>query len=157
MHYPLPCSLDFASSLSARCYLLPYVQIGITMTLPCTIRLTHKQAKIAFPFVQRGIVPEAVSSWFLPRLIGHSRALHILTTGEVLPGGHRLLDGLFSEVLEGPEEVVRRANEIAEVIATKTSAVSNYLTKAMLWHQKETPEETHLLDSRIMAELYQGA
>ena len=126
------------------------------MTLPATIRITHAAAKIAFPFVLRGLVPEATSSWFLPRLIGHSRAMHILTTGDTVAGGDRLVDGLFSEVVDRPEQVLVRAYEIAGRIAAQTSAVSSYLVKAMLFHGLDTPEETHLLDSRLMAELYQN-
>ncbi|KAF8250035.1 ClpP/crotonase [Wilcoxina mikolae CBS 423.85] len=132
------------------------VGIGITMTLPCTIRITHSSAKIAFPFVGRGLVPEAASAWFLPRLIGLSRASHILTTGETLPAGDKLLEGLFSEVLAKPEDVLLRAYSIAEKIATQASAVSAYLVKAMLFHTPSTPEETHLLDSRLLGELYNG-
>jgi len=126
------------------------------MTLTCTIRLTHKTAKIAFPFVGRGLVPEAVSSFFLPKLIGHSKAMHILTTGETLLGGDHLVEGLFSEVLEAPSMVLPKALGIAETIATKASAASVYLVKAMLWRTPPTPEETHLLDLRLLAELYRG-
>lgn len=135
-------------------YKLSSVQIGITMTLPCTIRITHNDSKISFPFVRRGLVPEACSSWFLPRLIGHSRAIHVLSTGETLPGGSRLLDGLFSEVLEKREDVLPRAYKLAQMIATQTSAVSGYLVKEMLWRGLSTPEETHLLESRLLAELF---
>jgi enoyl-CoA hydratase/carnithine racemase len=126
------------------------------MALPCTIRITHTTAQIAFPFASRGLVPEAASTWFLPRLIGHSRASHILRTGETLLGSDKLLEGLFSEVLAKPEDVLPRAYIIAEKIATQASVVSAYLVKVMLFHTPTTPEETHLLDSRLLAELYNG-
>ena len=127
------------------------------MTLPCSIRITQKSAKIAFPFTRRGLVPEAVSSFFLPRLIGYSRAMHILTTGETLPAGNKLLEGLFSEVLDTPPEgVLKRGIEIAEEIAERVSLVSAYLTKELVWRGPGTPEETHLLDSEIIFQLFSG-
>ncbi|RPB03394.1 enoyl-CoA hydratase/carnithine racemase [Choiromyces venosus 120613-1] len=133
------------------------VGIGITMTLPCTIRIARKGARIAFPFTQRGLIPEACSSWFLPKLIGHSRAMHILTTGETLPAQHKLLDGLFSEVIEGPpEKVLERGVQIAEGISGKTSLVSTYLTKVLMWRGPGTAEETHLLDSEIIYQMFAG-
>ena len=128
----------------------------MTMTLPCSIRITHRSAKLAFPFVRRGLVPEAASSFFLPKLVGHSRAMHLLMTGDTVLGEDRLVDGLFSEVLETAEEVLPRACEIAGRMAIENSAVSMYLTKNMLWHTPATPEETHLLDSRLIAERFLG-
>lgn len=102
-------------------------------------------------------MPEATSSFFLPKLIGYSRALHLLTTGETVLGNDKLVDGLFSEVVDRPDQVLWRAYDIAEKIAVHSSAVSAYLVEAMVWHVPNSPEETHLLDSRIMAELYRGA
>lgn len=82
--------------------------VGLTMQLPCAIRIACSQAKIGVVFARRGLVMEAASSFFLPRLIGFSRALHLTTTGATYRADSKLLDGLYSEVLETPEVVIRR-------------------------------------------------
>lgn len=94
---------------------------------------------------------EACSSFFLPRLIGYSRALHVVTTGATYRADSPLLDGLFTELMDTPEEVVKRAVEIAEEVVGNVSAVSGYLMREMIWRGKESAEETHLLDSRVLA------
>ncbi|KAF2400294.1 ClpP/crotonase [Trichodelitschia bisporula] len=130
------------------------VGIGITMTLPMTIRITSKTAKIGFVFARRGLVMEAMSSFFLPRLIGMSRALHLVSTGATYFANHKLLDGLFSEVLDTPEQVLPRAIELAEEIASNCSSVSVMLMKEMMYRNPGSAEGTHLLDSKIIWELY---
>jgi enoyl-CoA hydratase/carnithine racemase len=131
------------------------VGVGITMTLPMSIRIVSEKAKIGFVFARRGIVMEAASSYFLPRLIGYSRAMHLVTTGEVLPAGHVLLRELFSEVV--PEErVLERALEVARLVSENTSAVSTSLMKDLMWRGPGTAEGTHLLDSKVLFELFQG-
>lgn len=131
------------------------VGVGITMTLPMSIRIVSEKAKIGFVFARRGIVMEAASSYFLPRLIGYSRAMHLVTTGEVLPAEHELLRELFSEVM--PEaKVLERALEIATLVSENTSAVSTSLMKDLMWRGPGTAEGTHLLDSKVLLELFQG-
>jgi enoyl-CoA hydratase/carnithine racemase len=131
------------------------VGVGITMTLPMAIRVVSEKAKIGFVFARRGIVMEAASSYFLPRLIGYSRAMHLVTTGEVLPSTSPLLKELFSEVL--PEEkVLGRALEIADSVARNTSAVSTAVMRDLMWRGPGTAEGTHLLDSKILLELFEG-
>lgn len=97
---------------------------------------------------------EAASSFFLPRLIGHSRAMHLVTTGAVYPADDKLLEGLFSEVLDSPDAVLPRALEIAEEIARNTSSVSWALMRDMMYRGMPTAEETHLLDSKLIFELF---
>lgn len=133
------------------------VGIGITMTLPFTIRIAYKDAKIGFVFARRGLVMEAASSYFLPRLIGMSKTMHILTTGATYPANHKLLDGLFSETLDTPGEVLPRALEIAHDYVKNCSGVSFALNHALLWHQEDSPEKQHLLDSRILFNMYDSA
>jgi enoyl-CoA hydratase/carnithine racemase len=98
------------------------VGLGITMTLPMTIRIAHKDAKIGFVFARRGLVMEAASSFFLPRLIGMSRSLHLVTTGSTYPASHKLMDGLFSELLDTPQQVLPRALELATEITENCAA-----------------------------------
>ena len=98
---------------------------------------------------------EAASSFFLPRLIGLSKAMHLVTTGSVYPSTDPLFRELFSEVLP-PEKVLPRALELADEIAKNTSAVSTHLMKDLMWRNPGTAEHTHLLDSKILHELFDG-
>jgi enoyl-CoA hydratase/carnithine racemase len=129
------------------------VGVGITMTLPANIRVVSEKAKIGFVFARRGIVMEACSSYFLPRLIGYSRAMHLITTGGVYPSSHRLLSELFSEIVP-PEQVLSRALEIAEEVAANTSVVSTKLMKDMMWRGPETAEGAQLLTSRLLMSVF---
>ncbi len=129
------------------------VGVGITMCLPMNIRIVSSKAKIGFVFARRGIVMEAMSSYFLPRLIGYSRAMHLITTGAVYPSTSPLFQNLFSEIVE-PSEVLPRALELADDIARNTSSVSTHLMKDMIWRGPDNAEEAHLLDSRILVELF---
>jgi enoyl-CoA hydratase/carnithine racemase len=98
---------------------------------------------------------EACSSFFLPRLIGTSRALHLTTTGGVYPSTHRLFDGLFTEIV-APEEVLPTALKIADEIATNVSGVSARVMKDMIYRGVSSPEEAHLLESKIFWDLFTG-
>jgi len=131
------------------------VGVGVTMTLPMSIRIVSSRAKIGFVFARRGIVMEAASSYFLPKLIGLSRAMHLVTTGSVYPSTDPLLRELFSEI-HPEEKVLPRALELADEIARNTSAVSTCLMKDMMWRNPGSAEKTHLLDSRILLELFDG-
>ncbi|KAG9243319.1 ClpP/crotonase-like domain-containing protein [Calycina marina] len=131
------------------------VGVGLTMTLPMSIRIASEDAKVGMVFARRGIVMEAISSFFLPKLIGFSRATHLVTTGSVYEATDPLLRELFSEVLP-KEKVLKRALELADGIAKNTSGMSTQLMKDMMWRNPGTPEETHLLDSRILIELFNG-
>ncbi|KAE8823430.1 hypothetical protein PTNB73_10028 [Pyrenophora teres f. teres] len=92
----------------------PAVGIGITLTLPMNVRIAHSSAKIGFVFARRGLVMEACSSYFLPRLIGHSRAMQAVTTGATYPASHKVWDGLFAETCERAEDVLPTALRVAE-------------------------------------------
>lgn len=131
------------------------VGVGVTMTLPMNIRIVSENAKVGLVFARRGIVMEAASSYFLPRLIGLSRAMHLVTTGAVYPASDPLWRELFSEILP-PGKVLSRALELADEIAKNTSQVSTNLMKDMMWRGPATPEEAHLLDSKILLDLFRG-
>lgn len=108
------------------------VGVGLTLTLPMDIRIASSAARFGFVFARRGLVPEAGSSWFLPRLVGISQALRWCLTGEVFGAREALAGGLVSEVVE-PENLLPRAREIARNIAENTAPVSIALTRQMLW------------------------
>ncbi|KAJ4292559.1 hypothetical protein N0V90_009222 [Kalmusia sp. IMI 367209] len=133
------------------------VGVGITMTLPMNIRIAPRTAKIGFVFARRGLVMEACSSYFLPRLIGHSRALAAVTTGSTYLAGDPIWSGLFTEVVERSEDVLPRALQVAKEVVSNTSVVSTYLMKEMMFRDVGSAEGQHLLDSRILYELFTSA
>ena len=130
------------------------VGIGITMTLPMNIRIAYKDAKIGFVFSRRGLIMEACSSFFLPRLVGHSRAMKAVTTGATYLASDKVWDGLFSELVDKPEDVLPKALEVAEDVVKNTSSVSTYLMKELMYRDVGNPEAQHLLDSRVIYELF---
>lgn len=131
------------------------VGVGITMTLPAAVRIASRDAKVGFVFGRRGFNLEACSSFYLPRLIGTSRALHLVTTGAVYPATHRLLGELFSEVV-APDEVLPRALAVADDIAANMSGVAARVMRDMIYRGPNSPEEAHLLESRVFYDLATG-
>jgi enoyl-CoA hydratase/carnithine racemase len=131
------------------------VGVGITMTLPCSIRVVSNRAKIGFVFARRGIVMEGCSSYFLPRLIGFSQAMHLITTGSVYPATHPLFSSLFTTIVP-PEEVFSRAIQLGTEIVENCSIVSLTLMRDMMYRGPPTPEAAHLLESSVLAEIGTG-
>ena len=141
----------------------PAVGFGITMTLPMDIRIASTAARIGFVFTRRGVVPEACSTWFLPRLVGISRAAEWVYTGRVFPAEEAREGGLVTRVVE-PERLLPTARELALEIARNTSAVSVALARQLLWRMLGAghPMEAHRMDSKCMdwtgrsADAYEG-
>ena len=127
------------------------VGVGATMTLPMDIRIASKSARFGFVFSRRGAVPEACSSWFLPRIVGISKALDWCYTGKVFNSQEALQYGLVSDVLPD-DKLIDRALEIGSSYSAKTSAVSVSLARRMMWNMLAAthPEEAHILDSLAM-------
>ena len=127
------------------------VGVGATMTLPMDIRIASKSARFGFVFSRRGAVPEACSSWFLPRIVGISKALDWCYTGKVFNSQEALQYGLVSDVLPD-DKLIDRALEIGSSYSAKTSAVSVSLARRMMWNMLAAthPEEAHILDSMAM-------
>jgi len=125
------------------------VGAGITMTLPMDMRIAAEDAKIGFVFTRRGVVPEACSSWFLPRIVGISKAAELVYTGRVFRAAEEASSGLFSYVVPR-EQVVSTAMRIAQEISQNAAPVSVALSKALLWHglAEDDPQSIHLIDSR---------
>jgi enoyl-CoA hydratase/carnithine racemase len=122
-----------------------------------SIRISLSSAKIGFVFARRGIVMEACSSYFLPRLIGYSRATQAVTTGSIYRADNKIWDGLFAYTVEKVEDVLPKALEVAEEVVRNTSVVSTYLQREMMWRDSGSAEGQHLLDSRILYDLYKSA
>jgi len=120
------------------------VGIGITMTLPMDVRIAVKSAKIGFIFARRGLVPEAGSAWFLPKLVGLPQALRWAISGRTFGAEEALSGGLVSETTE-PGDLLARAREIAQELTAETSAVSVALTRQMLWRFAGAPDPFGLL------------
>jgi enoyl-CoA hydratase/carnithine racemase len=129
------------------------VGVGITMTLPMDIRLASENAKIGFVFARRGIVPEACSSWFLPRLVGISQAAEWCYSGRVFSASEAK-EGRLVRSVHAPDDLLPAARAIAKEIADNTSPVSIALTRQMLWRMlgADHPMEAHRVDSRGIAE-----
>ncbi len=127
------------------------VGVGITMTLPMDVRVVAEDAKCGFVFARRGIVPEACSSWFLPRIVGIAKASELCITGRVFRASDEASSGLFNAVVPSAD-VLPRAYAIAREIADNTSAVSVALTRTLLWHGlgEKDPQSAHLVDSKCI-------
>ena len=129
------------------------VGVGVTMTLPMDIRLASDTAKFGFVFAKRGIVPEACSSYFLPRLVGIQQATEWVYTGRVFPASEALTGGLVRSVHAG-DELMSVAHGLAREIADNTAPVSVALSRQMLWRMlgASHPMDAHRVDSRGIME-----
>ena len=135
----------------------PAVGVGVAMTLPMDIRLASEDAMFGFVFARRGLVPEAASSWFLPRLVGISKALEWTYSGKVFNATEAKEGGLIRSIHK-PEELLDEARLIANEIIQNSSSVSVSLTRQMLWRMlgADHPMEAHKIDSRLIYELGRG-
>lgn len=129
----------------------PAVGIGVTMQLAMDIRIASEEARFGFVFARRGIVPEAASSWFLPRIVGISQALEWCFSGRVFPAAEALAGGLVSHVVPA-DELLDTAYALADEIAANTAPVSVAMTRQMMWRMlgAPSPMDAHKLDSRAI-------
>ena len=125
------------------------VGVGATMQLPMDIRLASTEARFGFVFTRRGLVPEATSSWFLPRIVGMSTALEWCYTGRVFSAHEAQAHGLVRS-LHAPEELLHAARALAREIIDNTAPVSVALTRRMMWRMacSDHPMQAHCVDSR---------
>ena len=129
----------------------PAVGIGATMQLAMDIRLASETARFGFVFARRGIVPEAASGFFLPRIVGMSQALEWCFTGRVFPAAEALKGGLVRSV-HAADDLMPAAMALAREIADNTAPVSVAMTRQMLWRMSAVrdPMEAHRVDSRAI-------
>ena len=129
----------------------PAVGIGITMTLAMDIRIATQNTKLGFVFARRGIVPEACSSWFLPRIVGISQALEWVLSGRLFSVDEAVSRGLVRSS-HAPDQLLPDARDLATEIADNTSAISVALARQMLWRMlgADHPMEAHKVDSRAI-------
>lgn len=127
------------------------VGVGVTMQLPMDIRIASEDARFGFVFNRRGITPEACSSWFLPRLVGISKALEWTYTGRIFSAQEALEGGLVQKICK-PEELLPAARALAREIVDNSAPVSIALTRQMMWRMlgAEHPMDAHRVDSRAI-------
>jgi enoyl-CoA hydratase/carnithine racemase len=146
------------------------VGLGMTMTLPAAIRfdgsrlmieslLTHPRiayegGKYGFVFARRGITMESSSSFFLPRLIGYSRAMYLVTTGGIYPPTSKHFGHLFAETLPEAGKVLPRALHLATEIAENVSPLASYLNRELMWRNPGSAEGAHLVDSSVLYHMF---
>lgn len=128
--------------------------VGLTLTLPCDIRIAADNARFGCVFTRRGLVPEAGSAWFLPRLVGLARALKWCMTGALVPASEALEAGLVSELVAA-DGLEARARELALEIAANCSPVALALTRQMLWtfSGQDSPSGALSVDARLNIQL----
>jgi enoyl-CoA hydratase/carnithine racemase len=129
----------------------PAVGLGVTMTLPMDIRMASDAAKFGFVFARRGIVPEAASTWFLPRIVGPSQAAEWLFSGRVFDAAEARAAGLVRSV-HPADTLLDVATGLAREIADNTSPISVALARRLMWRGLtfDSPYDTHVADSRAM-------
>ncbi|MFT4719295.1 MAG: enoyl-CoA hydratase/carnithine racemase [Candidatus Azotimanducaceae bacterium] len=127
----------------------PAVGIGATMQCAMDMRLASDNARYGFVFAKRGIVPEACSSWFLPRLVGISQALEWTYTGRIFGAEEAQRGGLVRSIHK-PADLLPAARDLAQEFAEQTSSISIAMTRNMMWKMlgADHPMEAHKIDSR---------
>lgn len=127
------------------------VGVGATMLLPMDVRIASTEARFGFVFTRRGIVPESASSWFLPRLVGISKALQWCYSGEVFGAAEAHAAGLVNELVP-PDELMEAARAQARRFTQGTAPVSVALTRRMLWRMLATdePMKAHIMESALI-------
>ncbi|SFF77394.1 Enoyl-CoA hydratase [Novosphingobium sp. CF614] len=125
--------------------------VGTTMTLPMDFRLASDKARFGLVFARRGIVPEAASSWFLPRLIGIGKALEWCYSGRIVPADEALKAGLLRSI-HAPDELIPAARALARELTAHGAPVSIAMTRRMMWAglAMQHPMEAHRMDSRAV-------
>jgi enoyl-CoA hydratase/carnithine racemase len=133
------------------------VGIGATVTLPMDVRIAGESARFGFPFVRRGITPEATSSWFLPRVVGISQAMEWMATGRIFDAAEALRGRLVSRVVPD-DELLPAARELAAEIVDNTSGLAVAATRQLLWSMLGAPSpwDAHRLESAALMELGSG-
>ncbi|RMJ28638.1 hypothetical protein PHISP_00495 [Aspergillus sp. HF37] len=132
------------------------VGVGMTMSLPAVIRIAYEKGKYGFVFGRRGVTMEACSSFFLPRLVGFSRAMYLVSTGAVYPPNSKHFGDLFAETLPDPSQVLPRALELAADIAQNVSPLASHLNRSLMWRGADSAEGAHLLDSSVIYHMFAG-
>lgn len=127
------------------------VGVGATMQLPMDVRIASTNARFGFVFARRGIAPDGAASWFLPRIVGISKAIRWSTSGQIFDAKEALAAGLIESIHE-PSELLSAARSLAKEMTVASAPVSVSVTRQMMWLMlgADHPMEAHKLDSRII-------
>ena len=127
------------------------VGIGASLQLAADIRVASTASRFGFVFAKRGIVPDACSSWFLPRIVGISKALELCFSGEIFSAEDAFKFGMVNYLFE-PDELLNASKEIAKKLFSNTAPVSVALTRHMIWDMSSasSPEDAHIIDSKAI-------
>jgi enoyl-CoA hydratase/carnithine racemase len=117
----------------------PAVGVGASMILPMDVRLASPSARIGYVFARRGLIPDGVSGWFLPRLVGMSVAAEWCYSGRIFAADEALAAGLVQSI-HPPDELLPRAHDLARSMTQHSSAVSIAITRTLLWHMQSEPD-----------------
>ncbi|XRM39713.1 hypothetical protein ABZX51_003058 [Aspergillus tubingensis] len=139
-------------SVCSPCSQLHTIPNAILTTM--VYRIAHTPSKYGFVFARRGITMESCSSYLLPRLIGYSRAMYLVSTGAVYPPTSPHFGGLFAETFPTKEGVVKRAVELASEMAQLVSPMAGALNRALMWRAPASVEEAHLIESRVLGHMF---
>ncbi len=133
------------------------VGVGVTMTLPMDFRICAQGSKFGFVFTRRGLVPEAGSAWFLPRIVGLPKSLEWVYAGRTVGAEEAHAAGLVNEVVV-PDQLIARARAIAQEIAQNTSPVATVLTRQLMWRASaaDDPMSALKVDSALNLALSRG-
>ena len=129
----------------------PAVGVGATLQLAADIRIASNNAAFSFPFAKRGIAPDACSSWFLPKIVGISKALEWSYSGEMIGSDDAFASGLVSYI-SSSKDLINDAIKVATKFIKTSSPVSIALTRQMMWSlsSRPTPEDAHKIDSKVI-------
>lgn len=136
----------------------PAVGFGVTMTLPMDIRLASESARFGFPFVQRGIVPDAASGWFLPRVVGIDRALDWCLTGRLIDADEARSAGLVRSI-HADGDLLPAAYELAQAIVSSAGPVAVAMSRQLLWRMlgESHPRAAQRIDALALYHLGKSA
>ena len=128
------------------------VGVGATMQLAADIRIANKSARYGFVFARRGIVPDGCASWFLPKLVGVSKSLELCYSGELITAEEGQKFGLVNYLEDDPNNLLKKAVEIAKKFTENTAQVSVAMTRHMLWNYSSDtdPENAHIMESKLI-------
>ncbi|WP_173922447.1 enoyl-CoA hydratase-related protein [Agromyces sp. Marseille-P2726] len=132
----------------------PAVGFGASFTLPMDFRLASTTARFGFVAASRGIVPDAISSWFLPKIVGVPTALDWSLTARLFDADEALRRGLVRSIHE-PDALLDAAYELGQQIAASAAPVSAAVTRRLIWRMAGTdhPMHTHRVDSAAITAL----
>ena len=128
------------------------VGVGATMQLPADVRISVKKSRFGFVFAKRGIVPDGCASWFLPKIVGISKALELCYSGDLIDAEEALRIGLVNYLVNDEEELIKESVILSKKFSELSAPVSRAMTRHMLWtfSADSNPENAHIMESKLI-------